>query len=129
MALTAACESYLGRRLLVEPDHGYGWISQLATVCSAVEVPAPFHFVVDRFFWIDGALMGGIGTIHEPGHLLDQLQLGFSVRRAADHDFVDDPVTCSLTVGCKASTAQGGWVLAQGPPALVGSGRLRDDSV
>jgi hypothetical protein len=129
VALKADCELYYGRQLLVEPEHGYGWNSQVTSPYREVEVPAKFHFVVDRFFHFGGALMGGIGTIQEPGHALDGLRLGFSARHTAERDFVEDPVTCNLTVGSETRESANGWLLAVGPPALVGFGKVRDDAV
>jgi hypothetical protein len=85
--------------------------------------------VIDRFFRFEGTLMGGIGTIREPGHPLDGLHLGFSARHTIDRDFVNDPVHCNLTVGREERTSENGWLLAVGPPALIGFGRLRDDTV
>jgi hypothetical protein len=129
VALKADCEVYLGRQLLVEPEYGYGWNSQVSSTYREVEVPAKFHFVVDRFFHFGGTLMGGIGTIQEPGHALDGLRLGFSARHMAERDFVKDPVTCNLTVGSETRESANGWLLAVGSPALVGFGRVRDDAV
>jgi hypothetical protein len=129
VTLKADCELYLGRQLLVEPEYGYGWNSQATPTYCEVEVPAKFHFVVDRFFHFGGALMGGIGTIHEPGHALDGLRLGFSARDTTERDFAGDRVTCNLTVGSETRESVNGWLLAVGPPALVGFGTVRDDAV
>lgn len=129
MALTESCETYVGKELLVEPETGYGWSAQVAGSYPQVELPTPFHFVVERFFRFDNALMGGIGTVREPGHPLHTLRIGFSARHAIDRDFIIDPVLCNLTVGSETRTSQNGWLLAVGAPALVGFGRLRDDTV
>ena len=132
MALAANCENYLGRRLLVEPQHGYGWNAQVVTSGGwypDVEVPDNFHFVIERFFRFEGSLMGGIGTIQEPGHALNGLLVGFSMRHLRDGDFGLGPVTCNLTVGSETRVADNGWLLAVGAPALVGFGSLRDDAV
>jgi hypothetical protein len=129
VALKSDCEVYIGRRLLVEPEYGHGWNSQVTTPFREVEVPTRFHFVVDRFFYYRGALMGGIGTIQEPGHALNGLRLGFSARHTTERDFTENPASCNLTVGSETRASADGWVLAVGPPALVGFGKVRDDAV
>ena len=129
MALVLTCETYVGRRLLVEPHFGYGWNAQVTSPYPDVQVPAEFHFVPQRFFRFEGRLMGGIGTIGEHGHPLDGLLLGFAARHTLDRDFVADPVICNLTIGCEERVAENGWLLAVGPPNIVGFGRLRDDTV
>ncbi len=91
-------------------------------------VPLDFHFVIDRFFMSHGKLMGGVGTIEELSHALHGLFIGFSARHAAERDFVQDPVTCNLTIGSFTHVGDNGWLLALGEPALVGIGRLRDDA-
>ena len=101
----------------------------MTTPYPDVQVPTKFHFVVDRFFHIHGALTGGVGTIQEARHDLDGLRLGFSARHAIDRDFVRDPVTCNLTVGSDIHESTEGWLFAVGAPALVGFGKVRDDAV
>ena len=131
MGLTSECEAYVGRRLLVEPQYGYGWNAQVDTHAGAypaVDVPPPFHLTVDRFFKVNGALIGGIGTVEEAGHSLNGLKVGFSSRHTVDRDFVSDPVTCNLTIGAEESESKDGWLLAVGPPGLAGFGRLVDDA-
>jgi hypothetical protein len=120
VALSAECETYLGRRILVEPQYG---------ASCPVPVPLDFHLVIGRFFMSHGKLMGGIGTIEELGHPLHGLVVGFSARHTAERDFVRDPVTCNLTIGSLTHVSDNGWLLAVGAPALVGVGRLRDDAV
>jgi hypothetical protein len=131
MPLAAECEGYLGRRILVEPQHGYGWKSLEATAAGQyadVIAPAKFHCVIDRFFRLDGTLIGGAATIREEGHAFDGRQLGFSARHSVDCDFIS-AVTCNLTVGNEVRVLENGWLLAQGPPNLIGFGQLRDDVV
>jgi hypothetical protein len=130
VALSAECETYLGRRILVEPQYGYGWTSHQGMEGASCPVPVPldFHLVSGRFFMSHGKLMGGIGTIEELGHALHGLVVGFSARHTAERDFVRDPVTCNLTIGSLTHVSDNGWLLAVGAPALVGVGRLRDDA-
>jgi hypothetical protein len=130
VALAADSERYLGRQLLVEPEYGHGWNAQIPTSgwYPEVEVPPTFHFVIERFFRFEGSLRGGIGTIHESGHALDGLLLGFSARYTGEHHFAGEGVRCNLTVGTQTRVAENGWLFAVGAPALVGFGVLRDDA-
>ena len=92
-------------------------------------VPSAFHFVIERFFMSHGKVMGGVGPIEELGHPLNRLLIGFSARHAVERDFVQDPVTCNLTIGSFKHVRDNGWLLAVGEPDLVGVGRLRDDAL
>jgi hypothetical protein len=82
VGLSAECETYLGRRILVEPQYGYGWTSHQGMEGASCPVPVPldFHLVIGRFFMSHGKLMGGIGTIEELGHAYTDQSLDF--RRA-----------------------------------------------
>lgn len=129
MALKRDCERYLSERVLVEPQYGYGWNSQKITQggsYSDVPIPPPFRMLIQRFFEMEGQLAGGVGRISEEGHALDGLLVGFAGRHKEERDFVEHPVTCTLTVGSSILETRNGSLLAVGAPALVGFGILRD---
>ena len=131
MGLSLESEAYVGRLLVVEPGYGYGWNSQVevAGTYPEVEVPKPFHIKVERFFCVSGELRGAIGTIIEPGHALGSLLLAFNTRHVGEWNLRNNPPACNLTVGISAHETDKGYLLAVGPPALVGFGTVRDDAV
>jgi hypothetical protein len=131
VGLSSECRAYLGSQVLVEPVFGYGWRQQVPDSSgrySEVEVPQPFHLIIDRFFDFKGELMGGLGTVVEPGHALDGLRVSFSARYQGAWDFLSRQSHYNLAVGSTERTTDNGWVLAVGLPALTGFGVIRDDA-
>jgi hypothetical protein len=68
---------YLGKRLAVEPFHGLGWNNSNGEV---VDVPAPLLIELQELVSRDGFVIGGIGKVLTPDHVLSDQWMEFSLR-------------------------------------------------
>lgn len=130
MGLSLECQSYVGNQVLVDPYYGYGWNQQVPDywgVFPDVDVPQPFHMVIDRLLSVGGELRGGLGTVREPGHALDGNRVSFSTRHTGEWNFTDRCGEYNLSVGSVEQLTVDGRFIVTGLPALTGFGNIRDD--
>jgi len=124
-------ESYVGRTLLMRPQYGYGWVQQDlegTDKYAAIEIPESFHITIDRFFSYNGSPVGGIGRVNEPGAVLDRTVVSFSCRHVGSWNFTTNVGHFNVTIGQTERVSDNGWLLAVGPPGLIGYGQLVDDA-
>ena len=70
--LDDACDQYVGRTLVVEPQYGWGWVHQEGEPFAENRgVPPSFHLRVLRVYKYRGERRGVLARITEPGFLYE----------------------------------------------------------
>lgn len=106
MPIEDSSTRYLNALVLVWPIVGFGWSRIDPSAPSdqpgvAIDPPALFHARLLEFHNAAGKLVGGIGIIEEPQHLLDKQWVAFCIRdRGTDtYNLTTNPGKYNVRVG------------------------------
>ena len=126
MGLSASSEEYIGKRLYVKPNYGYGWSS-----------PENFN-LEDQYFEItllslwsfEGKLRGGIGKVEASQLSLENLWVVFSTRHEKPYDFISNLGPYNLQFHMELPVeSENGWPLSDHPHPTSGWGEVRSYEV
>ena len=95
--LEVACDHYIGRKLVVEPHYGYGWVHQEGNPFAKTQgVPPPFHLRIVRIYTYNEERRGVLARITEPHFLYDGFWLVSMTRHQGLWNFTDRPANYNL---------------------------------
>jgi hypothetical protein len=110
--------SFVGARLLLQPDYGYGWRDGIG---NAVDLPNPFEMQIESMWRYQDSLRGGIARVTQPGHPLDGRWVTFASRHSAAIDIRNSSASCTMLIVVSRPTAfRDGWPVSPASEWVMG---------